>query len=101
MAGTFTLFLPESNNKILPDTVEEGEMFGKGESAFDMCRSKRKSGTVENGTNGDIGMQNQAYNNDGEKWTDKKQFNVVGSICLISFQLEWTRKEENVHVQNQ
>ena len=27
LAGTFTLFLPESNGKTLPDTLEEGKYF--------------------------------------------------------------------------
>lgn len=64
LAGTFTLFLPESNNKKLPDTVEEGEAFGKGETAFDICKSKTHRGkaftSTSSSNNENIGMQNQA-----------------------------------------
>ena len=66
MAGAFTLFLPETNKKILPDTIEEGEAFGKGENAFTNVTSGRifkRETTAKNShaQNDDIGMQNEAF----------------------------------------
>jgi hypothetical protein len=33
MAGSFSMFLPETNQRKLPDSIEEGEAFGKGETS--------------------------------------------------------------------
>ncbi len=43
VAGIVTLFLPETKGRNLPDTLEEGRQFGKGENAFTSCCSKSKS----------------------------------------------------------
>lgn len=47
-AGSFVcLLLPETLNRTLPKTIEEGEHFGKGEKLFDFpCLSKRGSDDV-------------------------------------------------------
>ena len=80
VSGSLTLFLPETNGKLLPDTIEEGllkyslghkksyaksffyytgEAFGKGESAFDVCGNRNHRQNPPATEN--IGLENAAY----------------------------------------
>ncbi|CAH1402020.1 unnamed protein product [Nezara viridula] len=43
-SGFFTLFLPETLNKPMPQSMEDGENFGVGDTAFNACCSKKKNG---------------------------------------------------------
>lgn len=42
-SGFFTLFLPETLNKPMPQSMEDGENFGVGDTAFNACCSKKKT----------------------------------------------------------
>jgi len=59
VAGLLTLFLPETLGRNLPDSLEEGEAFGKGESAFEICMKRKKVQPSE--TKDEIGLENTAF----------------------------------------
>ncbi len=65
IAGFLTIFLPETNHRKLPESIEEGENFGKGETALDVCfKRKNKNAEAEDDDNDkseEIGMDNKAY----------------------------------------
>ncbi|XP_014288782.1 organic cation transporter protein [Halyomorpha halys] len=42
-SGFFTLFLPETLNKPMPESLEDGENFGLGDTAFNACYSRKKT----------------------------------------------------------
>nr|XP_014288778.1 organic cation transporter protein-like isoform X1 [Halyomorpha halys] len=42
-SGFFTLFFPETLNKPMPQSMEDGENFGLGDTAFNTCCSKKKA----------------------------------------------------------
>lgn len=37
MSGVLVLFLPETNGKPMPESIEDGENFGKGDTCFTTC----------------------------------------------------------------
>lgn len=37
LSGTWVLFLPETNNQPMPESIEDGESFGKGDTCFTAC----------------------------------------------------------------
>jgi len=65
-SGFLTLFLPETMGKVLPDSIEDGEAFGKGETAFtsfSICKKKNQSS--ENTQPEELGLENAAYEKSG------------------------------------
>ncbi|CAH1402018.1 unnamed protein product [Nezara viridula] len=46
-SGFFTLFLPETLNKAMPESMEDGENFGAGDTAFNACFSKKRTEDYE------------------------------------------------------
>ncbi|XP_055297513.1 organic cation transporter protein [Sitodiplosis mosellana] len=46
LSGSWVLFLPETNNQPMPETIADGESFGKGDTFFAACFGKRRKDTV-------------------------------------------------------
>ncbi|KAL0880238.1 hypothetical protein ABMA27_002696 [Loxostege sticticalis] len=42
ISGVWTLFLPETNNQPMPQSLEDGENFGLGDTCFTSCLGKKK-----------------------------------------------------------
>lgn len=43
ISGLWVLFLPETNGQPMPESIEDGENFGKGDTCFTTCFGKRPS----------------------------------------------------------
>lgn len=43
ISGVWVTFLPETMNKPMPESIEDGERFGTGDTWFNQCRGKRTS----------------------------------------------------------
>lgn len=47
LSGTWVMFLPETNNQPMPESIADGESFGKGDTCFSMCfGGKRRKDVV-------------------------------------------------------
>lgn len=47
LSGTWVMFLPETNNQPMPESIADGESFGKGDTCFSMCfGGKRRKDAV-------------------------------------------------------
>lgn len=42
VSGTWVMFLPETNDQPMPESIADGEMFGVGDTCFSMCFGKKK-----------------------------------------------------------
>ena len=43
VSGFMALYLPETMNQPMPETLEDGENFGKGDTCFSSCRGRKRS----------------------------------------------------------
>lgn len=65
LSGFLALYLPETMDQPMPETLEDGENFGKGDTCFASCTGKRKKSAYE------IAMQNVDGDDAGEKMNGK------------------------------
>lgn len=42
VSGTWVMFLPETNDQPMPESIQDGETFGEGDTCFSMCFGKKK-----------------------------------------------------------
>lgn len=52
LAGLLTLLLPETKDKVLPDTIEEGERFGEDEKMMPSCCGRKQNAVYDVGHQG-------------------------------------------------
>lgn len=66
-SGFCVLFLPETMDQPMPQSIAEGELFGKGDTFFSGCMGDRRKKRVPERERHDYGQQLQSFNDKSDK----------------------------------
>lgn len=47
VSGFWVMFLPETMNQLMPESIEDGEQFGKGDTWFNACFKRKKTRDID------------------------------------------------------